>query len=429
MHLGFGAGKFPAMSNREPVDRGAMRLLPYMGVIWVVAEAEKLGFYNGHPDWCNLGQGQPEIGALAGAPERWSKFDLEPIDHAYGPVHGTVECREAVADYYNRTFRSAKSSKYTAANVAIAAGGRLALSRAMTALGTCNLGFQVPDYSAYEDMIGVHLERISPIPVPTYEADGFGLLPERLETEIVERGLGAFLISNPCNPTGRVIRGAALAEWVAIARRRRCTLLLDEFYSHYIYDGDQPAAGPVSAAASVDDVDRDPVLLFDGLTKNWRYPGWRLGWVVGPKDMIETLITAGSSVDGGPSRVIQRQAVSVLAKGRAEQETTAVRRAFVEKRNLMIARLKALGVRFAHEGESTFYLWGSVEGLKPPFNDAMTFFRAALEKKVMTVPGPFFDVNPGKRRPDTQRFSQWLRFSFGPPLSVVRTGLDRLATL
>jgi len=49
-------------------DLGALREVPYMGVIFVVAEAVKLGFRNGHHDWCNLGQGQPEVGEMAGAP-------------------------------------------------------------------------------------------------------------------------------------------------------------------------------------------------------------------------------------------------------------------------------------------------------------------------------------------------------------------------
>jgi aspartate/methionine/tyrosine aminotransferase len=67
-----------------------------------------------------------------------------------------------------------------------------------------------------------------------------------------------------------------------------------------------------------------------------------------------------------------------------------------------------------------------VAGLRPPFDDAMGFFRRALEHKVMTVPGPFFDVNPGKRRPGPSPLRQWVRFSFGPPEDNVRLGLDRL---
>jgi aspartate/methionine/tyrosine aminotransferase len=79
-----------------------------MGVIWVVAEAMKLGFRNGHPEWCNLGQGQPEVGEIDGAPPRPLEIKIEPGDHAYGPVGGTEELRQAVADHYNRLYRQAK---------------------------------------------------------------------------------------------------------------------------------------------------------------------------------------------------------------------------------------------------------------------------------------------------------------------------------
>ena len=95
-----------------------IRDVPYMGVIWVVHEASKLGFYNGHPDWCNLGQGQPEVGDLEGAPDRLATLDIQPGDHAYGPVGGTLEAREAIAAMYNRVFRQGKDSQYTAGNMA-----------------------------------------------------------------------------------------------------------------------------------------------------------------------------------------------------------------------------------------------------------------------------------------------------------------------
>ena len=100
----------------------AFRPVPYMGVIWVVHQAEKLGFYNGHPEWCNLGQGQPEVGEMAGAPERYSTIHLHPRDHAYGPVGGTNDMRDAVAAHYNRLFRRGKT-QYTRDNVAVASGG------------------------------------------------------------------------------------------------------------------------------------------------------------------------------------------------------------------------------------------------------------------------------------------------------------------
>jgi hypothetical protein len=213
--------------------------------------------------------------------------------------------------------------------------------------------------------------------------------------------------------------------WVRQARELDCALLVDEFYSHYVYAGGD--AYTASAARYVDDVDRDPVLLFDGLTKNWRYPGWRITWTVGPRRVVEALASAGSFLDGGGSRPLQRAAISLLAPGDVVAETRAIQSAFADKRRRLIDGLSRLGVRFDREPEATFYCWGSVADLPPSIADGMSFFRAALAEKVIVVPGEFFDVNPGKRRAGRgSRFRPYVRFSFGPEAHVLDDALAHL---
>jgi aspartate/methionine/tyrosine aminotransferase len=404
---------------------GALRQVPYMGVIFVVAEAMKLGFENGHPDWSNLGQGQPEVGEMEGAPPRIDAVAIPPEDHAYGPIEGTPELRGAVAAHYNRLFRDDHASKYTAANVGIASGGRLARTRAFAALAAVNVGYQLPDYTAYEDMFNLHLGRVTPVGVRTREEDGFRLTPDLFEQAVTEHDLAAFVVSNPCNPTGNVFRDEELAGVVRVARERDVTLLMDEFYSHFIYDRD----APVSAARYIEDVNEEPVLLFDGLTKCFRYPGWRAGWVVGPPAMVESMARAASAIDGGPSRIVQRAALLALEPDRADRETTALRRMFGAKRDEMVRRLSAMGIRCVPEPQATFYCWATLRDLPAPFNDAMTFFRRALERRVLTVPGAFFDVNPGKQRRGPSPYRDWMRFSFGPPMDNMVMGLERLAAM
>jgi len=403
---------------------GAFREVPYMGVIWVVAEAHKRGFWNGNPDWCNLGQGQPEIGEMEGAPDRLRSVVIEPDEQAYGPINGTDEMRQAVADHYNRCYRRDKK-QYTAANVGIAQGGRLMLSRVFGAVQG-RMGYQVPDYTAYQDMMDYAASRLEPVLIPTIEENNFSIPA----TEFAEaaRTLDSFLISNPCNPTGHVIQGGELASYCETARREGCTLIMDEFYSHFIYEGEQPGSGPVSSAEFVDDPDTDPILVIDGLTKSFRYPGWRVGWVLGPPEMVDTLGRAASAIDGGPSRVSQRMALGALEPSYADQETGALRGVFVRKRNMMVERLTKMGMRCL-PGAATFYVWACVEDLPEPLNDGMGLFWAALDKRVMTVPGEFFDVNPGGGRSGESPFRQWVRFSFGPPHDNVDLGLTRLEGL
>ncbi|MCA9711384.1 MAG: pyridoxal phosphate-dependent aminotransferase, partial [Myxococcales bacterium] len=371
--------------------------MPRTGVIYVTTEAVRRG-YDGHdPTWCNLGQGQPETGVLEGAPPRVEGVSIDPRDRDYAPVGGIDELREAVAAMYNRLYRRGLPSQYTAHNVAICGGGRTALTRAAASLGRVNLGHFLPDYTAYEELLDI-FRAFTAIPILLEPERGYTFRPEDLRREVAGRGLSALLISNPCNPTGKLISGDELAGWIGVARELDCALLLDEFYSHYVWTP-VPGELPVeSAARYVEDVDRDPVIIFDGLTKNWRYPGWRVAWTVGPRAVIEAVTSAGSFLDGGGSRPLQRAAVSLLEPDVVDAETRAIHETFRRKRAWFINRLAEIGVELDRPPEGTFYAWGNLAKLPPPLDDGMGLFERALEHKVITVPGVFFDVNPGKRR-------------------------------
>jgi aspartate/methionine/tyrosine aminotransferase len=395
-------------------------------VIYVTAEAMRAGFRPEATDWCNLGQGQPETGPLEGAPPRVTEISIATSDQEYAPVAGLWEAREAVAGLYNELFRRGMPSQYSAENVALSGGGRVSIMRACAAIGQIHLGHFLPDYTAYQELLDI-FRRFTPIPILLDPEGGYDFSLAELRREISGRGLGALLLSNPCNPTGKAILGPELEAWVETARQLDCTLLLDEFYSHYVWRGSEPL---MSAAAFVEDVEKDPVVIFDGLTKNWRYPGWRTSWTVGPRQVIESLASAGSFLDGGGSRPLQCAALRVLTADHARKEAAAIRNTFGKKRTRMLDGLRALGVRFEREPDGTFYAWGNLQGLPPPLDTGEGLFRAALEHKVIVVPGSFFDVDPGQRRVGrASRFKHHARFSFGPSESVLGTALERLGRL
>jgi aspartate/methionine/tyrosine aminotransferase len=405
----------------------AFRAVPRTGVVYVTKEATARGYQTGDPEWSNLGQGQPETGPLPGAPPRVSALSIDPADHYYAPVAGVPELREAVAALYNRLYRRGMPSQYTAENVAISGGGRAALTRAVAALDQVNLGHFLPDYTAYEELLDI-FRLVTPIPILLRREQGYAFTADDLRREVIGRGLSVLLFSNPCNPMGKLVSGHELAEWVAVGRDLDCTLLIDEFYSQYIWEPGEGEPGPMASAARyVEDVDRDPVVIVDGLTKNWRYPGWRVTWTLGPRSVIEAIESAGSFLDGGGSRPQQRAAVELMEPGLVTAESKAIREAFLPKRDLMLRRARELGMRVHPEPAGTFYAFVSVRDLPEPIADGMDFFRAALEAKVICVPGVFFDVNPGHRRAQRlSRFHQHVRLSFGPDLEEVRRGMDRL---
>ncbi|WP_437329783.1 pyridoxal phosphate-dependent aminotransferase [Sorangium sp. So ce381] len=422
-------GNTPAPPRGDERAVHAFRKVPRTGVIYVTTEAARLGFKAGADEgtdgWCNLGQGQPETGPLPGSPPRCAAVPISGDDQEYAPVAGLWELREAIASLYNRAYRRGMPSRYTAENVAVSGGGRIALTRAAAALGQINLGHFLPDYTAYEELLDV-FRLFSPIPILLEGERGYSFSVGDLRREILGRGLSAILASNPCNPTGKHVRGEELAAWVRTAKELDCALLLDEFYSHYVY-GMGDVAPMESAARYVEEVDRDPVVIFDGLTKNWRYPGWRVTWTLGPREVIEAVASAGSFLDGGGSKPMQRAAAELLTIEHTRAETTAIHRTFSHKREIMLEGLRRIGVTVDAEPEGTFYVWGSVADLPPGLSDGYGFFRAALGERIIVVPGEFFDVNPGKRRAGRpSRFRHHVRFSFGPSEDVLVRALGRL---
>jgi aspartate/methionine/tyrosine aminotransferase len=420
------------MPNRPDTDLGTstFRPVPRTGVIYVTTEAQRLGFSLEAPGWCNLGQGQPDSAPLPGAPARVSSISIAGPDHDYAPVSGLWELREAIADLYNQRYRRGMPSQYSAENVAVCGGGRLSLTRTAAALGQVNLGHFLPDYTAYEELLDV-FRLFSPIPILLEGERGYAFTVDELRREILGRGLGAMLFSNPCNPTGKVVGGDDMASWVGVARDLDCTLIIDEFYSHYIWRPDLVAKGGMaSAAAYIQDVDRDPVVLLDGLTKNWRYPGWRVTWALAPRQVIEGMTSAGSFLDGGGSRPLQRAAIDLVTLDYARQEAAAIASEFGRKRQRLLTGLRDLGFVVDLPPEGTFYVWASAEHLPPAIADGMSFFRAALNKKVIAVPGEFFGVDPGRRRGRrASRFRNHVRFSFGPSMEVIDTALQRIGEL
>ncbi|MGO8764789.1 MAG: pyridoxal phosphate-dependent aminotransferase [Limisphaerales bacterium] len=413
----------------EPHAIPGFRTVPRTGVIYVTHEATRHGFSYANPEWSNLGQGSPETGEIPGAPPRVTEVTVSESSRQYGPVAGNKLLCQAVADFYNAEYRRGKKSKYTADNVSIASGGRLALTRLASALGNINMGHFIPDYTAYEELLSV-FKAFTSIPILLRAEAGYKISPEDLKEEILGRGLSALLVSNPSNPTAQLMEGKELAAWCTLARECQCSMIFDEFYSHYIYtetttDTKAARAKMVSAAEYVEDVELDPIIVVDGLTKNWRYPGWRISWTLGPKAVIEAIASAGSFLDGGANHPFQNAALPLLDPKHAEAETLAIQKHFIKKRELMLSRLRKLGITADAKPAGAFYVWANLAKLPPPLDDGMNFFREGLKEKVIVVPGVFFDVNPGNRRA-TARYKNYCRISFGPEIEKLELGLKAI---
>lgn len=225
--------------------------------------------------------------------------------------------------------------------------------------------------------------------MPLSEADGYHIHPDKIAEELA-RGTSVILTSNPRNPTGQVVANPELAEIQDICRNR-ATLIMDEFYSGYNFTSNCDGA-TISAASNVEDVDEDgifpnrtnryiphsnchttntnlrttDVLIIDGLTKRFRLPGWRIAWVIGPKEFIKAIGSCGSYLDGGANVPFQEAAIPMLEPDKVLKEMKALQHHFRDKRDFVISRLREIGFEIKSVPNSTFYLWLDCTFAPPP---------------------------------------------------------------
>ncbi|KAK3054006.1 hypothetical protein LTR09_004782 [Extremus antarcticus] len=387
------------------------------GVVWCTERACEYGLLEDPSKWANLGQGAPEVSDdIEGCFERPHSIDISVNSREYGPTAGIKPLRKAVAELYNAHHRKDKPSKYTWENVCIVPGGRAGLIRIAAVLGNAYLGFFVPDY-----MLSL-FRNFAAIPIPLDKKDHYHMHAEKIEDEI-KRGTSVIITSNPRNPAGNMVANPELAHIQDICRDR-ATLIMDEFYSGYNYttgcDGTV-----ISAADNIEDVDTDDVLIIDGLTKRFRLPGWRVAWIIGPKEFIKAIGSCGSYLDGGTNVPFQEAAVPMLEPNKVRTEMKALQTHFCMKRDYVVGRLEAMGFKLDYCPNSTFYLWLNLEQLPEAINDGLNFFQACLQEKVIVVPGIFFDLNPSRRRDlFDSPCHHYIRVSYGPKMETLKAGMD-----
>jgi len=401
------------------------------GVIYCSDRAIANGFsYANCHEWSNLGQGAPEVGPIPGAPDRPTSVQMPEDSLEYAPTTGVKALRQAVANLYNHTYRRGKISQYTHENVCIVPGGRAGLSRVAAVIGDVYTSYQIPDYTAYDQVLSA-FKRLVPVPTALEPEAEYGLDLKQVKKDIQTQGLAVLIASNPRNPTGQVIQGKGLQDLVSLGREQHITLVLDEFYSWYIYHKNEEDMGkPVSSAAYVDDVNEDSVVIIDGLTKNWRLPGWRVCWVIGPKNLITALSQSGSYLDGGANHPLQLAAIPLLDPEHVAKERLALQTHFKAKRDHVLARLEKLGLKVEIPPVSTFYIWLNLDNLPPPLNNGLTFFEELLKEQTIVIPGIFFDINPSHRRNlFNSPCHHFVRISFGPPMADLDKGLDAITRL
>ncbi len=365
--------------------------------------------------------GRPVIGFGAGEPdfptpdyivEAAVEACRDPRNHRYTPAGGLPELKQAIAD------KTRRDTGYDVepAQVLVTNGGKQAIYEAFASL--LDPGDEVilpaPYWTTYPESI--RLAGGVPVEVLADETQGYKVTVEQLEAARTDR-TKAIVFNSPSNPTGAVYSRdevAAIGTWLV---EHGLWVLTDEIYEHLVYDGLETASLPVVCPDLA-----DRCIVVNGVAKTYAMTGWRVGWVLGPKDLIKAATNLQSHATSNVSNVAQRAALAAVSGDLTAVEE--MREAFDRRRRKIVSMLNDIDGVVCPEPKGAFYAYPSVKGLLGRDIDGVTpttsteLAEVLLEKaEVAAVPGEAFG-SPG-----------YLRFSYALGDDDLVEGISRLQKL
>ena len=342
--------------------------------------------------------GRPVIGFGAGEPdfptpgyivEAAQRACAEPRFHKYTPAAGLPELRQAVAD------KTARDSGFevTAGQVLITNGGKQAVFQTFAAL--LDPGDEVlvpaPYWTTYPEAI--QLAGGVMVPVATDESTGYLASVAGLEAARTER-TKILLFVSPSNPTGAVYPPEQVAEIGRWAAANGLWVVTDEIYEHLVYGDARFSSIPVMAP----DITEQCVVL-NGVAKTYAMTGWRVGWMIGPADVIKAATNFESHVTSNVCNVAQAAALAAVSGDLSA--VAQMREAFDRRRRTMTRMLNEIPGVVCPEPEGAFYCYPSVKGVlgkeiagHRPGSSAELAALILDEAEVAVVPGEAFGT-PG----------------------------------
>jgi len=339
-------------------------------------------------------QGRPVIGFGAGEPdfptpdyivEAAIEAARNPANHRYTPAAGLPELREAIAA---KTLRDT-GYEVKASQVLVTNGGKQAVYQAFATI--VDPGDEVilpaPYWTTYPEAIA--LAGGTTVEVFAGEDQGYLVTVEQLEAARTER-TKVLLFCSPSNPTGAVYSPAQVREIGRWAHANGIWVITDEIYEHLTYDGVRAASMPVEVPELA-----DTCIVLNGVAKTYAMTGWRVGWMIGPADVIAAATNLQSHLSSNVSNVAQRAAIAALAGDLSVVEE--MKAAFDRRRRTMVEMLNAIPGVECPTPTGAFYCYPSVKGVlgqtirgSRPLTSADLAALILDEVEVAVVPGEAF---------------------------------------
>jgi len=365
--------------------------------------------------------GRPVIGFGAGEPDfptpdyivkAAADAATKPANHRYTPTPGLPELRDAIVA------KTLRDSNYviTADQVLVTNGGKQAVYQSFASI--IDPGDEVilpsPYWTTYPECIklsgGIAVE------VFADESQNYLVTVEQLEAARTPK-TKALLFCSPSNPTGSVYSAEqvkAIGQW---ALAHGIWVISDEIYEHLVYDGATAPSLPVLVPEMA-----DQTIIINGVAKTYAMTGWRVGWMIGPKDVIKAATNLQSHLSSNVSNVSQRAAIAALTGDLAAVHEMGV--AFDRRRKLIVDLLNKIPGVVCPTPTGAFYVYPSVKGLlgkeirgKRPQTSAELATLILEEVEVAAVPGEAFGP------------SGYLRFSYALSDEDIVEGIGRVAKL
>jgi len=363
-------------------------------------------------DVIGFGAGEPDFSTPAYIIEAAVAACRDPKNHRYGPVAGLPELREAVAA------KTARDSGYAviAGQVLITNGGKHAIYNAFAAL--LDPGDEVlvpaPYWTTYPEAIA--LAGGVPVVIDTDETTGFRSTVDQLEAARTSR-TKVLLFVSPSNPTGAVYSRdeiEAIGRW---AVEHGLWVLTDEIYEHLVYGGAVNYSMPVVVPELA-----DRCVIVNGVAKTYAMTGWRVGWLVGPTDVVTAAANHQSHATSNVAAVCQRAALAAVSG--PLDDVAAMREVYDRRRQRIVGLLRDIPGVECPEPQGAFYAFASLKGLLGReiggVTPVTTLELAAVildQAKVAIVPGEAFGA-PG-----------YARFSYALGDDDLVEGVTRVAKL
>jgi len=353
-------------------------------------------------DVVDFGAGEPDFPT----PDNIKAAAVRAIDEnftKYTAVDGVIDLKRAICERHASDF----GTNYQPAECVVTVGGKHVIFNLMQVL--VNPGDEVivpvPYWVTYKDVVNYAGGKC--VFVNTDEAAGFALTAELVERHITPK-TKVVLVNSPSNPSGAVLDDEEFRKIYALTARKGLWLITDECYCHFLYN-----AKPFSIAGEKGA--KENVIVAGSLSKTYAMTGWRIGFGLAPKFVIEGIVKLQSHMTSNPTSISQKAAIEAL---RGSQDSVQeMLGEYTRRRAFVIERLRKIPGVSVQEPNGAFYAYPNLGAAmkKLGIRSALEFSERLLrEAHVAVVPGEAFGTD------------EHIRISYATSMHELERGLDRI---